>query len=158
MQAGLTRPQMMVVPDLSDVFLPQTTDLLVNVSECKDAILSLLDKFHSFSLSIARNSTNRATLALTHQLSTLNLRLPEMFRSNQNNFSALGPALKAAYSILVFLSSSSFFFFPSFNRFNQPHTIHRGQLEENSSFFKQASLPLELESFQTDSLLVRSIL
>ena len=63
---ALSQPQMLMVPDLEDVFLPQPDDLLCNLTECKQRAEALLEK------------------------------LPEMFKSTQNTQSALGSALLAA--------------------------------------------------------------
>ncbi|TPX31402.1 hypothetical protein SmJEL517_g05242 [Synchytrium microbalum] len=70
LNATLTEPQMLVVSDLEDVFLPQPEDLLVNLSECRQTIETLLK------------------------------RIPDMFASTQNVQSALGPALQAAYKLV----------------------------------------------------------
>jgi Sec23/Sec24 trunk domain len=83
---------MMVVPDLDDVFLPLPDDLLVNLSDSRNVVDSFLDC------------------------------LPTMFQENPNVESATGPALKAAYMVMVclifppsftsiILLCSSFFFF-----------------------------------------------
>ena len=40
---GASGPSMLVVSDLEDIFLPTSEDLLVNVRECKEGILALLD-------------------------------------------------------------------------------------------------------------------
>jgi hypothetical protein len=39
---------MMVVPNANDAFLPMPDEMLVNLSESYDIILSLLDKFHNY--------------------------------------------------------------------------------------------------------------
>ena len=61
---------MIVLSDLSEVFLPSPDDLLVNLREAKDAIYSLLDK------------------------------LPNTCKTTQNPETAFGPALDAAYKII----------------------------------------------------------
>jgi protein transport protein SEC24 len=63
-------PQMMVVPEIDETFIPMPDDLLCNLAERKDNARSLLDK------------------------------LPEMFASTQATEVALGPALKAAYQLI----------------------------------------------------------
>lgn len=68
---NVSQPQMMVVSDLDDVFLPQPTDLLVNLSESLESIKSLLEK------------------------------LPDMFKDTVNVHNALGSALRAAYKLVV---------------------------------------------------------
>ncbi|KAI9298038.1 hypothetical protein K502DRAFT_322991 [Neoconidiobolus thromboides FSU 785] len=66
-----SEPQMLVVADLEEVYLPSPEDLLVNLVEARPAIESLLS------------------------------RLGLMFKSTQNVQSALGPALQSAQKILT---------------------------------------------------------
>lgn len=73
--ANLSEPQMLVLPDLEEVFLPQPDDLLVNLTECRKQVEALLGK------------------------------LGEMFRGTSNVGNALGTALQAAYKLLVGLGS-----------------------------------------------------
>ena len=68
---------MMVVSDLDDVFVPLPDDLLVNLSESRNVVEAFLDS------------------------------LPSMFQDNMNVESAFGPALKAAFMVMV-----REFFFP----------------------------------------------
>ncbi|XP_033124522.1 protein transport protein Sec24A-like [Anneissia japonica] len=70
MQEGATRPQMMVVSDIDDIFLPLPGDLLVNLNESKELVQDLLNQ------------------------------LPTLFQNNKETQSALGPALQAAYKLL----------------------------------------------------------
>ncbi|CDH49202.1 protein transporter sec24 [Lichtheimia corymbifera JMRC:FSU:9682] len=63
-------PQMLVVSDLEDVFLPQPTQLLANLSENMEAIKGFLEK------------------------------LPEMFKATACVTNALGSALQAAYKLV----------------------------------------------------------
>jgi protein transport protein SEC24 len=70
LKSSLTQPQMMVVADLEDPFLPLPDDLLVNLSESRTVVEALVDS------------------------------LPAMFENNQNVESALGPALKAASMVM----------------------------------------------------------
>jgi protein transport protein SEC24 len=63
----LNAPQMMVVSDLNDIFLPVPEDLLVNLSESANIIDTLLDE------------------------------LPEMFKGNSCRDAALGAAVNAAF-------------------------------------------------------------
>jgi protein transport protein SEC24 len=70
-QSSLSQPQMMVVTDLDDVFLPLPDDLLVNLVDSRHVVESFLDS------------------------------LPTMFHDNVNVESALGPALKAAFMVMV---------------------------------------------------------
>lgn len=70
MKSSLTQPQMMVVSDLDDIFVPLPDDLLVNLSESRSVIDAFLDS------------------------------LPSMFQDNVNVESAFGPAVKAAFMIM----------------------------------------------------------
>jgi protein transport protein SEC24 len=62
--------QMMVVGDLEELFVPAPTDLLVYLRDSRDAVDNLLDN------------------------------LPTMFANNTATASCLGPALKAAYTVM----------------------------------------------------------
>ncbi|XP_021738849.1 protein transport protein Sec24-like At3g07100 [Chenopodium quinoa] len=70
MKSTLTQPQMMVVSDVDDIFVPLPDDLLVNLSESRNVVESFLDS------------------------------LPSMFQDTMNVESAFGPALKAAYMVM----------------------------------------------------------
>ncbi|PQQ10286.1 protein transport protein Sec24-like [Prunus yedoensis var. nudiflora] len=70
MKSSLTQPQMMVVSDLDDVFVPLPDDLLVNLSESRSVVETFLDS------------------------------LPSMFQDNVNMESAFGPALKASLMLM----------------------------------------------------------
>ncbi|KAL3517621.1 hypothetical protein ACH5RR_020210 [Cinchona calisaya] len=70
MKSSLTQPQMMVVSDLDDIFVPLPDDLLVNLSESRTVVDAFLDS------------------------------LPSMFQENVNVESAFGPALKAALMVM----------------------------------------------------------
>ncbi|OIV91078.1 hypothetical protein TanjilG_17038 [Lupinus angustifolius] len=70
MKSSLTQPQMLVVSDLDDIFVPLPDDLLVNLSESRNVVETFLDS------------------------------LPSMFKDNVNFESAFGPALKAAFMIM----------------------------------------------------------
>ncbi|KAG7120717.1 Protein transport protein SEC24 like [Verticillium longisporum] len=67
---------MLVVSDLDEPFLPVPTDLLVPLTESRQSIENFLTK------------------------------LPEMFQNNQNNGSALGPALKAGHKLISALGDA----------------------------------------------------
>ncbi|PHT56249.1 Protein transport protein-like [Capsicum baccatum] len=71
--SSLTQPQMMVMSDLEDVFVPLPDDLLVNLSESRAVVDAFLDS------------------------------LPSMFQDNMNVESAFGPALKTAFMVMVTL-------------------------------------------------------
>lgn len=70
MKSSLTQPQMMVMSDLEDVFVPLPDDLLVNLSESRAVVDAFLDS------------------------------LPSMFQDNVNVESAFGPALKTAFMVM----------------------------------------------------------
>ncbi|PKA51992.1 Protein transport protein Sec24-like [Apostasia shenzhenica] len=70
LKASLLQPQMMVVSDLEDIFLPLPDDLLVNLSDSRHVVDALLDS------------------------------LPSMFQDNANLESAFGPALKASFQVM----------------------------------------------------------
>ncbi|KAL6564406.1 Protein transport protein Sec24A [Orobanche minor] len=70
MKSSLTQPQMMVVSDLDDIFVPLPDDILVNLSESRSVVEAFLDS------------------------------LPSMFQQNMNVESAFGPALKAALMVM----------------------------------------------------------
>ncbi|KAI9221027.1 protein transport protein SEC24 [Blastocladiella britannica] len=71
LSAQQAEPQMLVVGDLEDVFLPLPTDLLANLTDCKDQIMALLD------------------------------RLPGLHAGTTNSRNALGPALLAADKLVA---------------------------------------------------------
>ncbi|MBA0861631.1 hypothetical protein Goshw_029833 [Gossypium schwendimanii] len=68
--SSLAQPQMMVVSDLDDIFVPLPDDLLVNLSESRNVVETFLDS------------------------------LPSMFQDNVNVESAFGPAVKAAFMVM----------------------------------------------------------
>ncbi|KAL8573166.1 hypothetical protein ACOMHN_036151 [Nucella lapillus] len=68
---GLSQPQMMVMPDLEDVFLPCPDSLMVNMHERRDMVMELLNQ------------------------------LPTLFEGNQETGNALGSALQAAFKLLT---------------------------------------------------------
>ncbi|TYJ11835.1 hypothetical protein E1A91_A11G304200v1 [Gossypium mustelinum] len=70
MKSSLAQPQMMVVSDLDDIFVPLPDDLLVNLSESRTVVETFLDS------------------------------LPSMFQDNVNVESAFGPAVKAAFMVM----------------------------------------------------------
>ncbi|XP_068650337.1 protein transport protein SEC24 A-like [Aristolochia californica] len=70
MKSSLTQPQMMVVSDLDDIFVPLPDDLLVNLSESRSVVDAFLDS------------------------------LPSLFQDNVNIESAFGPALKASFMVM----------------------------------------------------------
>ncbi|RUS79855.1 hypothetical protein EGW08_012381 [Elysia chlorotica] len=67
---GLSQPQMLVVPDLEDPFLPCPDNLLVNLHESKELVIELLNQ------------------------------LPSLFEGNHETGSALGAALQSAHKLM----------------------------------------------------------
>nr|DBA28876.1 TPA: hypothetical protein GDO54_009165 [Pyxicephalus adspersus] len=70
LQEGLSQPQMLVVSDVDDIFLPTPDGLLVNLHESMELIKDLLTA------------------------------LPSMFLSTRETHSALGPALQGAFKLM----------------------------------------------------------
>jgi protein transport protein SEC24 len=68
--AGVTEAEMLVVSDLDDVFLPKPNDILINLTECRAGLETLLS------------------------------RLGDMFKDNITVGSALGAGLQAAYKLI----------------------------------------------------------
>ncbi len=68
---GATDSNMLVVSDIEDVFLPKPSDLLVNLAEARTSLEGLLGRVH------------------------------DMFQENSIIGNALGPALQAAFKLLV---------------------------------------------------------
>ncbi|XP_069395795.1 protein transport protein Sec24A isoform X6 [Paralichthys olivaceus] len=70
LQEGLSQPQMLIVSDIEDIFLPTPDSLLVNLNECKELVQDLLRS------------------------------LPNLFQKTMETQSALGSALQAAFKLL----------------------------------------------------------
>ncbi|KAM9846845.1 protein transport protein Sec24A [Aulostomus maculatus] len=70
LQEGLSQPQMLIVSDIDDIFLPTPDSLLVNLNECKELVQDLLKS------------------------------LPTLFEKTMETQSALGSALQAAFKLL----------------------------------------------------------
>ncbi|KAM6071845.1 protein transport protein Sec24B isoform 3-T3 [Theristicus caerulescens] len=70
LQEGLSQPQMLIVSDIDDIFVPTPDSLLVNLHESKELIKDLLNA------------------------------LPNMFTNTRETHSALGPALQAAFKLM----------------------------------------------------------
>ncbi|XP_061441405.1 protein transport protein Sec24B isoform X2 [Rhineura floridana] len=70
LQEGLSQPQMLIVSEIDDIFLPTPDSLLVNLHESKELIKDLLSA------------------------------LPNMFINTRETHSALGPALQAAFKLM----------------------------------------------------------
>ncbi|XP_068596232.1 protein transport protein Sec24B [Brachionichthys hirsutus] len=70
LQEGLSQPQMLVVSDIDDIFIPSHDSLVVNLKESKELVKDLLTS------------------------------LPAMFSQSRETHSALGPALQAALKLM----------------------------------------------------------
>ncbi|KAJ3587944.1 hypothetical protein NHX12_011539 [Muraenolepis orangiensis] len=70
LQEGLSQPQMLVVSDIDDIFIPSHDSLMVNLKDSLELVRALLSS------------------------------LPSMFRGNRETHSALGPALQAAHQLM----------------------------------------------------------
>src|SRR5436189_22709 len=81
LQSNASVPQMLVVSDLEDVFLPQPDDLLVNLTESRAVVESLLRS------------------------------LGDMFKDTQTVGNALGSALLAGFKLIVCIDNFSCLFF-----------------------------------------------
>ncbi|XP_033830147.1 protein transport protein Sec24B [Periophthalmus magnuspinnatus] len=71
LQDGLSQPQMLVVSDIDDVFIPSHDNLMVSLKESKELVKELLSS------------------------------LPSMFAHTRETRSALGPALQAAFKLMT---------------------------------------------------------
>uniref|UniRef100_A0A8C2ZV21 SEC24 homolog B, COPII coat complex component n=1 Tax=Cyclopterus lumpus TaxID=8103 RepID=A0A8C2ZV21_CYCLU len=71
LQEGLSQPQMLVVSDIDDIFIPSHDSLMVNLKESKELVKDLLTS------------------------------LPGMFSESKETHSALGPALQAAFKLMT---------------------------------------------------------
>ncbi|XP_024116154.1 protein transport protein Sec24B isoform X2 [Oryzias melastigma] len=70
LQEGLSQPQMLVVSDIDDVFIPSHDSLMVNLKESRELVKDLLTS------------------------------LPTLFSQSRETHSALGPALQAAFKLM----------------------------------------------------------
>ncbi|GAW81646.1 protein transport protein Sec24A [Plasmodium gonderi] len=83
LNSNLKQTQMMIVPDIQDIFIPLPEDILVNVHECQNVIDTLLDN------------------------------LPTMWRNNKISDCCAGNALKAAVMVLKKVGGKILFFLSS---------------------------------------------
>jgi protein transport protein SEC24 len=71
LKSTLKAPQMMVIADLDDLFIPIPDELLVNLSDSREVIDALLDS------------------------------LPSLHQNAQSSETALGPAIRVAFKLMV---------------------------------------------------------
>ncbi|CRH00749.1 protein transport protein Sec24A, putative [Plasmodium relictum] len=83
LNSNLKQTQMMIVPDIQDIFIPLPEDILVNAHECQNIIDNLLDN------------------------------LPNMWRNNKITDCCAGNALKAAFMVLKKIGGKLLFFLSS---------------------------------------------
>ncbi|SCP04894.1 protein transport protein Sec24A, putative [Plasmodium ovale] len=83
LNSNLKQTQMMIVPDIEDIFIPLPEDILVNVHECQNVIDVLIDN------------------------------LPNMWRNNKMTDCCAGNALKAAVMVLKKVGGKLLFFLSS---------------------------------------------
>ncbi|CAM9436791.1 unnamed protein product [Chrysoparadoxa australica] len=95
LKATLNQPQMLVVPDLADMFLPSPEDLLVNLSESREIVDMLLDN------------------------------LVAMHQASRNNDCALGSALNAAGKVMAHYGGSMQVFCASLASAGEARLKHR---------------------------------
>ncbi|RHY35320.1 hypothetical protein DYB32_000221 [Aphanomyces invadans] len=77
LKAGLNSPQMMVVPDINELFIPIPDELLVNLSDSRELVEALLDM------------------------------LPRAHQNTRNPDTCLGPAIRAAFRLMMLVFQSS---------------------------------------------------
>ncbi|EQC35877.1 hypothetical protein SDRG_06627 [Saprolegnia diclina VS20] len=95
LKAGLKAPQMMVVPDINELFIPIPDELLVNLSDSRDVIESLLEM------------------------------LPRMHQGTRNPDTCLGPAIRAAFRLMTALGGKMLVFQSSLPTTGQGALKHR---------------------------------
>ncbi|CAG08806.1 unnamed protein product, partial [Tetraodon nigroviridis] len=83
LQEGLSQPQMLIVSDIEDIFLPTPDSLLVNLNECKEHMVYKTHPLIFFQL-----------------VQDLLKSLPTLFQKTMETQSALGSALQAGFKLL----------------------------------------------------------
>ncbi|XP_042013818.1 protein transport protein Sec24-like At3g07100 isoform X2 [Salvia splendens] len=117
MKSSLPQPQMMVISDLDDVFVPLPDDLLVNLSESRSVVEAFLDS------------------------------LPSMFQENMNVESAFGPALKAAFLVMSQLGGKLLIFQNTLPSLGAGHLKLRGDDIRIYGTDKEHTIRLPEDSF-----------
>jgi protein transport protein SEC24 len=100
LKSTLSQPQMLTVPDLSELFLPLPDDLLVNLGESREVVDALLDA------------------------------LPTMFQQTRKIEVALGPALVAAYRIMSHIGGKMCVFVSNLPSAGEARLKHREDLRK----------------------------
>ncbi|OQR85168.1 protein transporter Sec24 [Achlya hypogyna] len=95
LKAGLKTPQMMIVPDINELFIPIPDELLVNLSDSRDVIDSLLEM------------------------------LPRMHQGARNPDTCLGPAIRAAFRLMTSVGGKMLVFQSSLPTAGQGALKHR---------------------------------
>ncbi|SCO73476.1 protein transport protein Sec24A, putative [Plasmodium vivax] len=106
LNSNLKQTQMMVVPDIQDIFIPLPEDILVNVHECQNVIDVLLDN------------------------------LPTMWRNNKMTDCCAGNALKAAIMVLKKVGGKLVFFLSSPPNIGDLTVSVNRETKEKSSSYK----------------------
>jgi len=95
LKSTLNQPQMMVVSPLQELFLPIPDDLLVNLSESREVVETLLDS------------------------------LPTMFENTPNVETCFGPALQAAFKVMAHIGGKMCIFQGSLPSLGEGRLKHR---------------------------------
>ncbi|ETV97794.1 hypothetical protein, variant [Aphanomyces invadans] len=95
LKAGLNSPQMMVVPDINELFIPIPDELLVNLSDSRELVEALLDM------------------------------LPRAHQNTRNPDTCLGPAIRAAFRLMTSVGGKMLVFQSSLPTAGQGSLKHR---------------------------------
>ena len=87
---------MILIGDVDDVFLPSPSDLLANLSNCRDQVVSMLTGELSVVIIIIRSTH----IIKCRKSIKCNTDLPELFNGSQETENCLGAALQAAYKMV----------------------------------------------------------
>lgn len=95
-KASLAQPQMLVVSDVSDMFVPLLDGFLVNVKESR----LVIERWVSRRGGGAMTRTHVHTLVLSLSLSSLLDQIPEMFAETRETETVFGPVVQAGLEAL----------------------------------------------------------
>ena len=109
LKPGSSQPQMMVVAELDDPFVPAPDDLLVNLSESREAVEALLDM------------------------------LPGAFKDTSRVESAMGPAVQAAYMAMSHIGGKLMVFQCTLPSLGSGRLLNRGDDHRNAGTDKEAA-------------------